>query len=212
MPQMHLVKQDGTIGRELSEDITYVDPSCRGKTWERIASNSKDYVWGEICPVYTSFMRGKKQLERPVGDEQLLNILKESHRILKPGGSAIFGEMSDFINKDSIKELADYPKIKSHWKVSIEKANKFTFNLAHKSDTGGFYTTKDELIIFTKRAAAGGRRLRVSKMKCLKVTRNNRQKIPPYESYTCPGKTRKGKDGWYTSTDGKDGIWRWVKN
>lgn len=209
---MHLVNRDGTIGRELSEDITYVDPSCSGKTWERVDSNSKDYVWGENCPVYTAFMRGKKQLERPVGDEQLLNILKESHRILKPGGSAIFGEMSDFINKDNIKELADYPKIKSHWKVDVQKANKFPMNLAHKSDTGGFYTTKEELIIFTKRAPAGGRRLRKSKMKCLKVTRTNKQKIPPYDSYSCPGKTRKGKDGWYTSTDGKDGVWRWVKN
>ena len=210
MPQMHLVKHDGTIGRELTSDITYVDPSCDGKTWERIESNSKDYVWGENCPVYTAFMRGTPQIQRPIGDEQLLNILQESYRILKPGGSAIFGEMSDFIKKDKIKEIADYPKIKPHWKVRIKKASKFPINLAHKSKVGGFYTTKEELIIFTKRAPAGGRRK--SKMKCLKVTRNNKQKIPPYSAYQCPGKTRKGKDGWYTSTDGKDGVWRWAKN
>jgi SAM-dependent methyltransferase len=158
MPQMHKINHDGSVGHELGPDITYVDPSCEGKTWERIEAGSKSYVWGENCPVYTSFMRGTPQLNRPIGDEQLLNILRESHRILKPGGCVVFGEMSDFINKDNIKEIADYPKIKPDWKVRIKKAKKFLINFAHKSDVGGFYTTKEELIIFTKRAQAGGKR------------------------------------------------------
>jgi hypothetical protein len=166
--KMHKVNRDGSVGHELGPDITYVDKSCEGKSWERIEAGSKAYVWGENCPVYTAFMRGTPQLNRPVGDEQLLNILRESHRILKPGGCVVFGEMSDFINKDNIKEIADYPKIKPDWKVRIKKANKFPINFAHKSDVGGFYTTKEELIIFTKRGQAGGKRKSTVKRRKIK--------------------------------------------
>ena len=175
MPKMHKINHDGSIGHELGPDITYVDTSCEGKTWERIEAGSKKYVWGENCPVYTAFMRGTPQLNRPVGDEQLLNILRESHRILKPGGCVVFGDLSDYIKKDKIKEIADYPKIKPDWKVRIEKATEFPINFAHKSDVGGVYTTKEVLIIFTKRAQAGGRRR--SKMKRRK-TRSRTWKSP----------------------------------
>jgi hypothetical protein len=48
-------------------------------------------------------------------------------------------------------------------------------------------------------------------MKCLKVARNSTQKIPPYSAYQCPGKTRKGKDGLYRSSESANGVWRWVK-
>jgi hypothetical protein len=175
MPQMHKINRDGSIGHALGPDITYVDISCEGKTWERIEAGSKKYVWGENCPVYIAFMRGTPQLNRPVGDEQLLNILRESHRILKPGGSAVFGEMSDFIKKDNIKEIADYPEIKSHWKVRIKKPTEFPINFAHKSEIGDFYTTKEELIIFTKRAQGGGKRK--SRVKRRKIRHHTRKSL-----------------------------------
>jgi hypothetical protein len=154
--KIHEVDRDGSIGREVSEDITYVDPSCEGKTWERIESGSKAYVWGENCPVYGSFMFGTSRLNRPIGDEALLDILRESHRILKPGGSVVFGDV-DF-NMEHVKALKKYPKIKPHWKIKVTKANKFPINFSHKSKSEGVYSIKEELIIFTKRGQAGGKR------------------------------------------------------
>ena len=173
MPQMHKINHDGSIGHEVGPDITYVDTSCEGKTWERIEAESKAYVWGENCPVYGSFMFGTSRLNRPIGDEALLDILRESHRILKPGGCVVFGD-EDF-NMEHVKALKKYPKIKSHWKIMVKKATEFPINFVHKSKTEGVYSIKKELIIFTKRAQAGGRRK--STMKRRKIRHHTRKSL-----------------------------------
>jgi len=52
------------------------------------------------------------------------------------------------------------------------------------------------------------RKLRVSKMKCERITRKN-SNYPPFNANTCPGKLRKGKNGMYLSVETKNGIFKW---
>jgi hypothetical protein len=59
---------------------------------------------------------------------------------------------------EHVKALKKYPKIKPHWKIKVKKATEFPINFVHKSKTEGVYSTKEELIIFTKRGQAGGKR------------------------------------------------------
>jgi hypothetical protein len=59
---------------------------------------------------------------------------------------------------EHVKALKKYPIIKPHWKIKVKKATEFPINFVHKSKTEGVYSIKKELIIFTKRAQAGGKR------------------------------------------------------
>ena len=53
---------------------------------------------------------------------------------------------------------------------------------------------------------------RVSKMECRQTERRSkRRKLPAFDAATCPGKTRKGRDGMYESVEASDGKWMWKK-
>jgi hypothetical protein len=54
----------------------------------------------------------------------------------------------------------------------------------------------------------GTRKLRVSKMKCERVTRKN-SNYPPFNANTCPGMLKKGKNRMYVSSETKNGIFKW---
>ena len=168
-PQMHIKKTDNTI-EPLSNKVTYVDPQCRDKTWESIPSLSKKYVWGENCSVYMELRLGARTLRRG-GDPQLLNILRESYRILKAGGIVMFPFENWFYSEESIETLKNAPEIKSQYTISIIEAKDAPFILGHLARTTRNWTFPDEnVIIFTKRATMGG--LNRKKKRC--VTRKKR--------------------------------------
>lgn len=50
-------------------------------------------------------------------------------------------------------------------------------------------------------------------MKCeeVKTTKYQTRKSPPFHAGQCAGQTKKGKDGTYTSKEGSNGVYKWVK-
>ena len=52
---------------------------------------------------------------------------------------------------------------------------------------------------------------RVSKMKCKRNFTVKNSKIPPFSANSCAGKKKRGKDGWYISSERADGVWIWKK-
>jgi len=46
-------------------------------------------------------------------------------------------------------------------------------------------------------------------MKCQKRKTKSRNKLPPFRAETCVGKIKRGKDGWYTPRETKNGMWVW---
>ncbi|NDB82128.1 MAG: hypothetical protein EB127_05205 [Alphaproteobacteria bacterium] len=154
--QLHYVNPDNTIGKPVGIDVTYVDPICPNKTWDQIAPNSKKYVWGENCPVYGEFRLGAKRLRRGQ-DPQLLNILRESYRILENEGFVVFPLGALMYNLDAIESLKKDPEINSTYTISITNA---LFRLAQVSDVDkSHWGIPDEnVIIFKKKPVAGGKR------------------------------------------------------
>jgi len=152
---MH-IKKPGNIIEPLSNKVTYVDPQCADRTWAEIPSLSKKYVWGENCSVYSELRLGARVLKRS-GDPQLLNILRESYRILKPGGFVMFPLESGLYSKESIETLKEAPEIKPQYTISIVEARDSPFILGHLSRPTGEWTfTKENVIIFTKKETVGG--------------------------------------------------------
>ena len=55
-------------------------------------------------------------------------------------------------------------------------------------------------------------RRRISKMKCRPLSSTNKtRKLPAFYAASCPGKTRKGRDGTYESVEATNGTWVWKK-
>ena len=171
-PQMYLVNPDNTIGKDLSTEVTYVDPhACPGKTWERIAPESKKYVWGENCSVYTELRLATKYLNSRSGDPQLLNILRESYRILEEGGIVIFPLETGMYTEESVEFIRGHKEIKSKYTISIIDVKDAPFRLGHSYDENVTSIPKEKLIIFLKKSVSGGLRY---KRKSRKLTRRKR--------------------------------------
>jgi len=171
-PQMYLVNPDNTIGKNLSTEVTYVDPhACPGKTWERIATASKKYVWGENCSVYTELRLATKYLIPRYHDAQLLNILRESYRILEEGGIVIFPLETGMYTEGSVEFIRGHKEIKSKYTVSIIDVKDAPFRLGHSYDEKVTSIPKEKLIIFLKKSVTGGLRY---KRKSRKISRRKR--------------------------------------
>lgn len=167
MGQMYIKNQDDSI-EPLSDNITYVDPTCKDKTWESIPSLSMKYVWGENCPVYTEFRLGKRAFKR-CQDAQLLNILRESYRILKSEGIIIFPLETNYYSEESIETLRETSEINSRYKITIVSIKDAPFILGHKSEVGSRWTFPNEnVIIFTKKEEGGGRKNKTRRKKTLR--------------------------------------------
>jgi len=41
------------------------------------------------------------------------------------------------------------------------------------------------------------------------MSKDSTKRPPPFLANTCPGKTKKGKDGMYIATESKNGVWIW---
>lgn len=55
-------------------------------------------------------------------------------------------------------------------------------------------------------------RRRISKMVCRPIHGANKtRKLPAFYAASCPGKTRKGRDGMYESVESANGMWVWKK-
>jgi hypothetical protein len=133
-------------GRVPLTSATYVDPACEGRSWERVESSSKQYIWGENCPVYIELTFGRSFMGDAIEEGLLFNILKESYRILRPGGSAIFPILPEKVNEEIIEQLQEHPIIQARWKISVERTSSFPIRLAP-----GDRELKKALIVFTKR-------------------------------------------------------------
>jgi len=133
-------------GKELLTDATYVDPACEGRSWERVESSSKQYIWGENCPVYIELTQGRSFFNDGIEEGLLFSILKESYRILRPGGSAIFPILPEKVNEEIIQKLQEHPIIQGRWKIAVEKTLTFPIRLAP-----GNREQKKALIVFTKK-------------------------------------------------------------
>jgi hypothetical protein len=171
-PQMYLVNPDNTIGKDLSTEVTYVDPhACPGKTWERIAPESKKYVWGENCSVYMELRLSTKNRIARSYDSQLLNILRESYRILEKDGIVIFPLETGMYTEESVEIIRNDTEVKSKFTVSIIDVKDAPFRLGHSYDEKVTSIPKEKLIIFLKKSVTGGIRY---KRKSRKLTRRKR--------------------------------------
>jgi len=144
---------DDNITRELTNEVTYIDPSCPKTTWDDIESNSKKYIWGFNCPIRMIIAYStKEKLFRMFFVEDFIEICKESWRTLKPGGKLIFS--GDYDKDFDTQPLQEY--INNHddiykWHFSVEKASEFEFNLAKKHKNSRLSTQiHTGLAVFTK--------------------------------------------------------------
>jgi hypothetical protein len=135
--KLYLYFQNGS-SREL-EGEQYVDPyACPGRTWERIKTNSIQYIWGQFCPIYLVFFNGFDN----VFFRMLINILNEASRILKVGGSIIFP-----IPKKNQEPVKYFPKV-TGFTLEIKKNDGLPINIYYENHN--VQDTISYLIIFTK--------------------------------------------------------------
>lgn len=162
--QLYIIKDDA-IEKELDNTkVSFVDPhECEEKTWDKIATNSKQYVWAFNCPIGPALVN-PQFLRDFVWTDVFLEIIRESRRILKPGGQFISG-IGNSINIASVdlEKFVNVPEL-SGWQYKIVKANEFTFNLGKKKQ-GVPSDYKRNLIVFTKTVEGGKRKRSTRKRK-----------------------------------------------
>ena len=161
--QLYTVKGDELDRPIDNKSVSFVDPQiCEGRTWEKIKTGSKRYVWAFNCPIGPAirnrgFNRGQWWVQT------LLEILESSKRVLKPGGQFITGISSKPGQDESILEkFINVPEL-SVWNIQIVEASDFAFNLG-KMYEGSLADFKRRLIVFTK-VIGGGKRQRRTKRK-----------------------------------------------
>ena len=160
--QLYYAKGE-TLLNPISDEVMYVDvdPECPEATWDVIKTNSKSYVWGFSCPIYIGLLEPSTQVSYT-----LINILKNSWRVLKNGGKVIFG-LPDKVDYD----IAQLQRFFDLWVVSSELADNFLFNLG-KINIFGTIIINKKLLIFTK-VSVGGKRKRKTRRR--KSTRKSKK-------------------------------------
>ena len=138
--QMYYVK-NGVLDTPVGVEAHYVDPiACPEKTWEKIPTNSKTYIWGVFCPIAQDILHSNILI--------LPGILNNSWRILKRGGHVIFPGPYDMSLVEPMQAAIDSDvTMENKWRFSIVKTKDFPFVLAHIKSA--IYST---MAIFTKPA------------------------------------------------------------
>ena len=138
--QIYYIK-NGVLDTPVGVEAHYVDPTaCPEKTWEKIPTNSKTYIWGIHCPVAQDILHSYFGVSR--------NILNNSWRILKKGGHVIFPGPYDMSLVEPMQTVIDSDvTMKNKWKFSIVMTKDFPFVIA--SAKSAIYST---MAIFTKTA------------------------------------------------------------
>ena len=150
-PQIYYV-ENGKLGTPLGAGVNYVDPKCPENTWDKILDNSKTYVWGMYCPVYPLLLYANYEVGLYVS--VIVEILDNSYRVLKNGGSVVFPD-EGIINSDRTDKLSEILQfINRHtrfnnWKLSLINANEFPFNLGYINKSN-FLRIPNILYVFTK--------------------------------------------------------------
>jgi SAM-dependent methyltransferase len=154
--QLYTVKGDELDRPIDNKSVSFVDPGiCETRTWDKILTASKQYVWAFNCPIGPAirnrgFNRGQWWVQT------LLEILENSKRVLKPGGQFITGISSKPGQDESILEKFINVHELSDWNIQIVEASDFAFNLG-KMYEGSLADFKRRLIVFTK-VTGGGKR------------------------------------------------------
>lgn len=151
---------------------TYVDPkACPDRTWDKIPSNSKQIVWGQFCPMISEFTRNEAK--------QLKQILEESYRVLKPGGSVIFPAGIEGFRLKDIKHRPEF----EGFKLDIKENDGLPINILNRAD-GNPKEDIELLIIYTKISKGEG------KMRLKTIRRSHR----PEKKWDALFETDKGKE------------------
>lgn len=153
--------------RTISDDAHFVDVSCpdasleRNK-WSDVPDGTIQIVWGKGCPVYPA-LNGGLQVDPRDAMETLKDILDNSYPKLKPGGMVVFPGYQMPLN--ALDKYNPGPR----WRMELQPH--FLF---HVKSAGSFpKTTNTGFVIFTKVAAAGGRR-RTRKTRRRKIKRGTK--------------------------------------
>jgi len=153
-----------------NKKVSFVDPRvCEGNTWEKIEPNSKQYVWGFNCPIGPVLVNPEFKRDM-LWTDIFLEIIRESNRVLKPGGQFISG-IGNSIDVDAIDldKFVNVPELSS-WKIKIVKGSDYIFNLG-KIQAGYPPDFKRNLMVFTKVSAGGKRKKRAPRRR---KTRKNK--------------------------------------
>jgi len=156
-PQIYYV-DDGALGTPLGAEVSYVDSmACEENKWDKIEDESKIYVWGMQCPIYP-ILEGDLRYYDPEAYwvRVFIEILNNSWRVLKNGGSVIFPRNGE-INSDKrdklslIQRFINENERINNWNLTLINATDFLFNLGY-INRSNYLIIPDILYVFTKTA------------------------------------------------------------
>jgi len=150
-PQIYYI-ENGDLGRPLGPEVKYVDPKCPENTWDKILDNSKTCVWGMYCPVYPLLLNANYEVALFIN--VIVEILDNSYRVLKNGGSVVFPDNGTINSNrtDKLSEILQFINGRTrfkNWKLNLINANEFSFNLGY-TNKSNFLRIPNILYVFTK--------------------------------------------------------------
>ena len=92
--KLYYVNRDNKLdyNRPIGSTVDYIDPNpnCIGATWDKIATESKTYVWAFNCPILLLFTHAAdKTIDKGYWYGVFLSLIKNAYRVLRVGGKFI---------------------------------------------------------------------------------------------------------------------------